>query len=182
MSVPLPREAVPTAVPNAVPRRAAAVRGPIRLPASRRFAVYAVAAGVWVTGALWLVFHHFVRQPSPFGPEPSPLEPWWLRLHGAAAMAAVWIFGLLWGVHALNGWNARRRRWSGGVVFGLFLVLIATGWLLYYAGSEDLRSVGSLAHWVLGLAAPVAFLWHRFLAERSRRPRAKRTPSEDDKI
>lgn len=164
MSVPLPRDAVRSAAPP----RPAAVRGPIRLPKARRLAVYAVAAAAWITGAAWLVFHHFVRQPSPFGPEPSPLEPWWLRLHGAAAMGALWIFGLLWGVHVLNGWNARRRRWSGGVVFAAVLVLIATGWLLYYAGSEGVRSAASLAHWLLGLAAPAAFLWHRFFAERRR--------------
>jgi hypothetical protein len=76
----------------------------------------------------------------------------------------LWVFGLLWGVHMVNAWQARRRRWSGGALFGLGAVLIATGWLLYYAGDDGLRSVASFGHWGLGLAAPALFLFHRFFA------------------
>jgi hypothetical protein len=162
----MPSLSSPTPEPEAAPRpaRVAAlpVRGPIRLPKGRRLFVYAVAAAVWITGAGWLVFHHFVRVQAEFGPMASPLEPWWLRLHGAAAFGALLILGLLWGVHVVNGWRARRRRWSGGLLLGATVVLIVSGYLLYYAGDETLRNAVSLLHWVLGLGAPAAFLWHRF--------------------
>jgi hypothetical protein len=152
-----PRAVRPGALPGPV-------RGPIRLPLRRRLGVYVVAAGLWASGALWLVFHHFVRGKGEFGPTISPLEPWWLRLHGAAAFGFLWIFGLLWGVHMVNGWTAGRRRWSGGVMFAAAVFLIVSGYLLYYAGGEDLRALASAAHWIVGLAAPVAFVWHRYLA------------------
>jgi hypothetical protein len=148
----------------AAPMRAPA-RGPIRLTRRRRVSLYAIALTAWASGAGWLVFHYFVRAKGEFGDTNSPLEPWWLKLHGAAAFAALWAFGLLWGVHILNGWKLNRRRWSGGILFAAAAFLVASGYLLYYAGSEDLRGWISLAHWGLGLAAPVAFLWHRFLAK-----------------
>lgn len=165
-------------VVRTAPSRAAAapVRGPIRIPAARRGAIYAVLAALWTTGALWLAFHYLMQGQGEFGPEPSPLEPWWLKLHGAAAFAALWLFGLLWGAHVVNGWRARRRRWSGGALFVTALVLIATGYLLYYAGDETLRGATSIAHWALGLAAPVLFLIHRYFA-----PDAKRPPQQGDR-
>jgi hypothetical protein len=155
------------------PRAAAApVRGPIRIAAPRRRAIYVVMAALWASGALWLVFHYFLQGQGEFGPEPSPLEPWWLKLHGAAAFAALWLFGLLWGVHVVNGWKARRRRWSGGALFGSALALIASGYLLYYAGGETLRAATSITHWALGLAAPALFLIHRYFAREAKRPNA----------
>ena len=166
-SHPQPDDTVVAIRPKPAAAPSAPVRGPIRLPRSRRLAVYVIAGLTWATGALYLVFHEFLQTPGEFGPEANPLEPWWLKSHGAAAFAALWIFGLLWGVHALNGWNARRRRWSGGLLFGAVAVLIGSGFLLYYAGDEGMREVVSVLHWVLGLAAPLAFMWHwRFSKDR----------------
>ncbi len=139
-----------------------------RLTSVRRLAVNGVGLGLWATGAAWLVFHYFLQRHGEFGPEPSPLEPWWLRLHGAFAFATLWTVGLLWGVHVVNGWSFGRRRWSGAVMLGLFALLIVTGWLLYYAGSDRLRAAASLAHWSIGLGLPGLYLIHR-LAERARR-------------
>jgi hypothetical protein len=41
------------------------------------------------------------------------------------------------------------------------VVLIMTGYLLYYLGDESLRSMTSIAHWVLGIATLIVFLAHR---------------------
>ena len=52
-----------------------------------------------------------------------------------------------------------------------FLILILTGYLLYYAGDDQPRAMISLLHWVIGLGAPLAYavhrLWGRFIATRS---------------
>ena len=143
-------------------RAVAPVRGQIRIPARRRVALYVTTAGTLASGLLWLVFHDFIHTQGEFGPVASPLEPWWLRLHGAMAFACLWFFGLLWGAHIVNGWTARRRRWSGGAMFGLAAFLIVSGYLLYYSGDERLRDLTSVAHWGIGVAAPLVFIWHRF--------------------
>ncbi len=137
---------------------------PVRLAGRNKLWVNLTGAGVWTSGVLWLVFHYFMVRQGEFGPERSPLEPWWLKLHGAFAFAALWIGGLLWGLHVVNGWRQNRRRWSGGALFGGFLALILTGYLLYYIGDDQPRAVVSLIHWIIGLAIPVAYAVHRLLS------------------
>jgi hypothetical protein len=144
------------------PRKGPPLGRSARIPGARRLGVYAVGAGIWLTGGLWLLFHHFLRREGPLGLLAThPLEAWSLRLHGLFAFAAVWIFGLLWGVHVAQGWSIRRRRSSGGVLVGVAVLLVVTGYLLYYLGDERLRAATSLVHWIVGLGCPLAFAVHR---------------------
>jgi hypothetical protein len=150
------------------PRVIVQSRGTARLTASRRLGVYGVALTLWLSGALWLLFHYFVKRHGPLGVAPHPLEAWWLALHGASAFAAVWAFGWLWNAHIAKGWATGRKRWSGGLVVVTLASLILSGYLLYYVGREDVRAITSLLHWVLGLACPFPFLVHRFRNHSSR--------------
>lgn len=133
-----------------------------------RWALYGVGIGVWLSGGVWLLYHYFLVRPGEFGPETNPLEPWWLRVHGAFAFAALWFFGLLWAVHITKLWPHKRRRWSGGLLTAVFTVLIVSGYLLYYVGDERVRPVLSGIHWSVGLGTPLLFAWHR-LTRRKRR-------------
>lgn len=151
----------------------ASARGPVKLSRHRRLWVYVILLGLWLSGAAWLVLHDFLRSKGEFGLESNPAEPWMLKAHGAFAFATLWLLGLLWGVHVLNGWHAGRRRWSGGLLLGAMIVLGASGYLLYYAGDDRLRGAISLAHWIVGLGAPGLFLLHRLIREgRTRRASA----------
>ena len=140
----------------------------MRLKPGRRRLLYAVALGLWVSGALWLWCHYFLVRQGEYGPETSPMEPWALRAHGLAALATTAFLGVLWAVHVVRGWVARRGRWTGGILFSIAIVLLATGYLLYYVGDDDVRGWVSLLHWVLGLGALPAFLLHRLSPKRDR--------------
>jgi hypothetical protein len=151
---------------------------------ARRFAIYVVGSGLWLSGGLWLLYHYFIPGRGEFVLEPHPLESWWLRLHGAFAFGTIWIFGLLWSVHVNPGWAGGKRRRSGAVLVGLLLWLILSGYLLYYVGHERLRSVTSLLHWSLGLVSPVPFLLHRLASHGAHLPaepakRRRRRVTED---
>lgn len=135
-------------------------RGPLRLPRTRRYTLYFIAIGVFVTGGLWLIYHYFLRTPGPFGFKNNPLEVWWLKLHGGFSFASMWIFGVLWSVHVVRGWNMRWRRWSGGFLTGFVLALILTGYGLYYIDSREWREWTSIVHWVVGLASLALFFIH----------------------
>ena len=74
-----------------------------RLTQRRRWMVYGVGGGLWLTGILWLIFHYFLARETALGPSPNPLEHWWLSLHGLFAFATLWVLGLLWGAHIVNG-------------------------------------------------------------------------------
>lgn len=142
-----------------------------RLPARRRVLVYVVGSGLWLTGGLWLVFHHFLQRRGELGIGPHPLEPWWMKFHGAFALGALWVLGLLWGVHVVEGWALRKRRVSGAVLLGTLGLLTVTGYLLYYVGDEQAREVTGIVHWAVGLACAVVFIVHRFALWSLRRGR-----------
>lgn len=151
-------------------------RDPVRLALRRRRLVYGVGTGLWLSGVLWLVFHYFMRREGEFGPMPNPLEHWWLVAHGLFAFMALWLFGLLWGQHIAGAWRTGRSRISGWFLFGVLAVLIASGYLLYYAGGDETRSIVSPIHWIVGLALPLPFLVHRFFKAI---PQTSRAPEPD---
>jgi hypothetical protein len=153
-------------------------RSPVQLQPLRRWSVYLVGIGLWVTGVLWLIYHYYMTRKALFGMEQNPLEQRWLALHGLFGFASLWMIGLLWGVHILAGWRSRSRRWTGGALLALLFLLIVSGYLIYYPpGEESLPSIAEI-HWITGLALPLAFLGHRFLRTKTNAAaRKKTTPS-----
>ncbi len=117
-------------------------------------------AVLWVTGAAWLLLHFFGQRQGEFGPETNPAEPWTMRLHGAALVAALLGAGGLLVAHVWRGWSYHSQRVHGVILVAVTTLLILTGYLLYYASDEWGRPAISAMHWALGLAAPVPFLWH----------------------
>jgi hypothetical protein len=123
--------------------------------------VWPIVLGVWLSGALWLVFHDFLARSGEFGLTAHPLEQWWLRAHGAFAFASLWLLGFLSVAHVGGRWAWRRQRRSGLVLLGVYIWLVVTGYLLYYAGGDAFRAAVSLGHWTVGLVALVFLLLHR---------------------
>lgn len=139
----------------------------MRMPAWMRRWVYGAGLAALLSGLLWLLFEYFVRREGPFGLERHPLQHSWLVLHGAAALLMLWVFGLVWLAHVRRGWPRRRNRNSGAFMTASMTLLAASGWGLYYLGSEDWRPVLSLAHWLLGLAASLWLPIHIWRGRRS---------------
>lgn len=138
-----------------------------RLQTRREIAVYVVLGVLWLSGAAWLLLRYFLRPAGEFGEMPHPLEPWVMRLHGLGAFAALWLLGQLWIVHVVPSWRSHRRG-TGILLSGVMAALVVTGYLLYYAGDESLRSLVAIAHWAIGLALIAPLLFHS-LRHRSRR-------------
>ncbi len=139
------------------------LRDPVRLTRGRRIALYSIGTGLWLTGALWVLYHYFMVQQTAFGPSPHPLEHWWLSLHGLFAFGTLWMLGLLWGAHIVGGWRSGRRRVTGSLLLLVMAELTVTGYLLYYPPSDDAVPTIALLHWTIGLATPLPFIVHRFL-------------------
>ena len=132
----------------------------MRLSTGHRQWVYSSGAALFATGALWLSFHYFLRTNGEFGDVAHPLEVWWLRLHGACAMLVLVVLGSLLPIHVRRGWHQRKNLLAGCVMSGVALLLIASGYALYYYGGEAARPWISAFHWVLGLGAPLLLAWH----------------------
>lgn len=142
---------------------------PIRLGYWHQFAVYGATALLVVSGVVWLVYHFLLATPGDFGPQTHPLEPWMLRVHGAAAMVGLIVYGSLLPIHVRRAWSLRRNIVLGVTLISIMLLLTATGYLLYYAGGEESRAWISALHWLIGLVVPVLLTWHVISGRRQTR-------------
>ena len=141
--------------------------------------VYATVAALTLSGIGWLICHFFLAQQGKYGPLPNAYESLWLKVHGAAAMLALFFIGSLLTEHMLRAWARRQNRISGGLMGTYCLLLAVTGYGLYYIANDQLRAWTSLAHWLPGLLMPLLLLTHVLLGQtlkgRRRRQRAKTT-------
>lgn len=138
----------------------------LQKPHAAYWPVYVVCLGVWLSGALWLIYHYYFMLQTDFGKAPNPLEHWSLVAHGALAFASLWLMGFLWGTHITKRWRLHRHRKTGGMTFGVMLILIVSGYLLYYLASDAWRAPTAILHWLIGLSMPLALLAHWLIRAR----------------
>lgn len=136
-----------------------------RLPRWQRRSLLTSGTLLLVTGLVWLAVHYSVGAGA--GELPHPLEAWCLRLHGFAAMVAIFVLGGLAASHVPQGWRLSRR-WrlarqqrSGVLLCSAAALLMLSGYLLYYFAPEILRPALGFAHAALGVTMTGLVLWHR---------------------
>lgn len=152
------------------PRFRVAVKPRLHLSRRSKLMIYAILGTTWGSGSLWLIFHYFFPHHGEFGDEAHPLEHPLLVLHGAGAFAALWLAGWLWTTHIMPWWNSPKRRNSGVVLIAMGAVLVASGYLLYYASGDELRRWISVLHWSIGLLLAIPAFVHGLRSQRYRAP------------
>ena len=136
----------------------------ILLKRSQRYFLYAVLALLFLSGVGW-AYWNYLRSPGDFE---ASAKSWAMKIHGAAAMAILVMIGMLLNGHVKFAWRARRNRANGAIFLTAFAVLTLTGYGLYYAGGEGLRTWTSWIHLGVGLALPILVLIHISLGRRTR--------------
>lgn len=124
-----------------------------------RTAIYAVAALLWLSGALWLVLHYAFPQASAFGPLPNSWEAPLMRVHGLIAVCGVFLIGWMTAAHVTARWSSERNRRSGLALGGTAVLLVFSGYALYYTTGSPHDASGFL-HEAIGLLSPAAALAH----------------------
>jgi hypothetical protein len=135
----------------------------MRLPLSLRAGFYASGALLTASGLAWLGVHYAA-------PPGAPGSAAALEVHGAAAMAVLFLAGAVAALHVPGGWRDGKNRRSGLLVVSVLAALTITGFFLYYAGDDSLRETAGVVHWVIGLAAPLLLWLHSALGRRAARP------------
>ncbi|MHB1245068.1 MAG: hypothetical protein ACYCZH_01410 [Sulfuriferula sp.] len=133
---------------------------PIRFAKPHKYALYVVFTLLWLSGALWLGFHYFLRQPGDFGEIAHPLEIWWLRLHGLMGFAMLVAVGTVLPIHTRRAWHLHKNRSSGFLMQAILLLLALTGYALYYFASDANAAWLPLLHWIVGLTLPLMLVVH----------------------
>ena len=117
-----------------------------RLHPLLRALLYGVLALLVLSGALW---------------EAGFARALFIKVHGAAAMASLVALGALLARHVKCGWAAKVNRTTGVVMLAALVWLVVSGYLLYYAGDEGLRTYASQTHFWVGLALAAMFAVHQ---------------------
>lgn len=139
---------------------------PAPLSRTHRYAVYGTAFALLLSGVGWLICRYLLREGGELADFPHVFEPLWLKLHGALAMVSLLVIGTLFPWHAWRAWKIRRNVSTGLTIGVALLMLIVTGWGLYYVGSEALHPWLSVIHWGIGLAWVPALALHVIIGRR----------------
>lgn len=142
---------------------------PIRFAAPHKKFLYSVFVLLWLSGALWLVFHYFMRVAGEFGDTPHSAEIWWLRLHGLMVFAVLVALGSVLPVHARRAWQLNKNRRSGLLMKMLFLWLALTGYALYYFASDSNGNWLPILHWGTGISMPLLLVLHILMGRKRSR-------------
>jgi hypothetical protein len=151
---------------GAVHRPAAGVRMPGRMPTGQRAVIYAVLGGLWLSGCLWLVLDQFFVRRGPFGPMPNAWQPPLLLLHGVVSVFGMYLLGWVTARHVVRWWPGRLRRGSGATLTAFLLLLVVSGFALFFLSDDRWQRAAALAHDFLGLAVTVFGIQHWFFAKR----------------
>jgi cation transport ATPase len=149
-------------------------RSKLRLNPGTEFFVYLVFGLLLVTGVLWMWAQANLD-------EGNHLSSFMLKLHGAAAMAALVLLGALIN-HVRKGWKARKNRSSGVTLLLVILFLVVTGYGLYYTGDEQLRSLISRWHSWIGLGISLLIPAHVMIGRALRRKRSRPVTSYELRV
>lgn len=121
---------------------------------------YTVFGVLFFSGLIWLVLHYFGGESTEFDGPLSSVKPQLLRIHGAAAFVSLVVLGALVPTHMQRAWAQERNRLTAFVMVALCILMVASGYGLYYCGSDILRSGISGFHSVTGILLPLALVWH----------------------
>ena len=136
----------------------------MRLRPAARWTLYGTIVLLVSSGLPWVAIHYAngiddLRRLA--------VESLLLKVHGAAAFAMLIAAGAMSAHHVRRGWLLRRNRVSGAIVIGLLVVLILTGYALYYLVTDATRSPISITHWVIGIAFAPMLIAHVTIGRRT---------------
>ena len=137
------------------------------MPRGQRAAVYLIVGVLWISGFAWLCLDQFAAQPGPFGSIRHPLQPPLLLAHGVVAVASLYLFGWIGARHALRWWVGGLRRMSGGTLASLMVILILSGFALFFVSSDAWQRYAAAVHDVLGIAVTLFAIQHWFFGRRA---------------
>ncbi|CAF0695897.1 hypothetical protein [Candidatus Methylacidithermus pantelleriae] len=156
---------------NRQPATPGQVARPFALPLGYKLILFLTLALLWMSGMLWVLF----QDPRVFGAVGRPesvdaARSMLLALHGLGAFLFLALLGSLFPLHIAKAWRAKENLPSGVILLGSVLLLVLTGYALYYAGSETGRRLASRSHIWLGGVMPLLLAWHAWGYRRRKKP------------
>ena len=138
-----------------------------------RISLWLIIVAVALTGIAL-----YVLAPENADDFPHPLNGLLRELHGVSAMLGVFMFGYLFADHVQKKLQRKKHHWDGYVHLALWVVVVASGLLLYYP-QEPLEFLNMASiHWYAGLALSIIFPLHFWRKKMIRQFRIKQVPQQ----
>lgn len=129
-----------------------------KITSSIKYLLFTSLAALFLSGVAQIMLRSFFYTETDYGISFSPYEASSLSIHGASSILFLVIFGALFPTHISRAYKAGVNMKTGILVLVFVFVLIITGYFLYYVANENLRTISSLTHSVLGvLLIPILF-------------------------
>jgi hypothetical protein len=92
-----------------------------------------------------------------------------MRVHGAIAVFAVALLGWVSARHIADNWPRTKKRKSGLAMVSAYILLVLSGYSLYYVLQDELRETIGQVHEVLGVISVAVAAVHWFKAGNGKR-------------
>ena len=132
----------------------------IKLSPTQKYLSYMGFVIVAISGVWWSLLHDALASKS------FELMHNLLVTHGASAFISLIILGALMPQHMRLAWHVKRNRMSGGIMAMIALVIVVTGFGLYYS-NEYWRDPIKWTHLIVGLVSIAALILHIWYGRRS---------------
>jgi len=113
-----------------------------------------------ISGLAFFALNNWFEIKGEFGFEKHPAQFPILKIHGAAAFLMMMTYGFFLGGHARAGWKVKNRPILGIIVAILPLLLMISGYLLYYIASDLTREIVVYFHVIIGISLPIILILH----------------------
>lgn len=133
-----------------------------------QFVLYVLLMLLVGTGISWLWAHYLPAQFESRMIDPWQVESWSMKIHGGAAMVALFGAGTLLHVHMRSAWRQQRNHYSGIAMATTLFLLAASGYGLYYFNGETSRQWAEWLHWATGFGIPLMLVAHGIIGRRTR--------------
>jgi hypothetical protein len=140
-----------------------------RLPRASALGIAITGTLLAASGIVLALFRYVVPVSNPFSVYP---HPWWvgvIMVHVLSAPPFFFFVGSVWWRHAVRHWRAGQRRLSGTAVVAVAVFAAASGYTLYFVGSEWVLALTRWLHAGGGLAATVLYAFHAVRGARALR-------------
>ncbi|MBI1882889.1 MAG: DUF4405 domain-containing protein [Chlamydiae bacterium] len=145
----------------------------MKIPKKQRSILYISLIILFLSGAIWWGANFLIKPETEIDSFIYTSRSLSLEIHGGVAMVVLMVLGSLIPNHILKSWRAKLNRRSGVLLITVFVLLILTGYFLYYA-DENLRNFSSTLHLVLGFLLPFFVIGHILRSRAFRRKENKR--------
>ena len=119
-------------------------RQPGKMPLWQRCSFWVLMGVCCMSGFSYLIGTELLNPPSIYASRQV------ITTHGISACLTVFLFGTISMGHIRLGWILRKNKTTGIGNIVTLILMILTGLGLYY-GSEEIRDLAVLLHWISGL-------------------------------